>query len=474
MSGKVWALTGVVGDGRRRLVGGRLALRGQLERGELADRVVDVAALRRSFAEWREVHRPAPYADAVEEEHRFRAWLGNLERVRAHNAGDHSYTLGMNAFADLSPEEFVRGVVGTAKISPRRAEPTADGTTATSVVAALLPPAVDWRANGAVTEVKNQAQCGSCWAFATTGAVEGVNAIYSGELVSLSEQELLDCDRENEFGCEGGNIDFAFEWIVSNSGITTEADYAYLAVDEACDVETRDRDHVVTIDGLRDVPAGDETALQAALAEQPVAVAIQANQMEFQLYQGGVFDNPVCGSSLDHGVLAVGYGKDESTGALYWLVKNSWGPAWGEDGYIRIARNVPGRPDGLCGIALAATRPLKTSPNPPTPPPSPDPPGPPGPPGPPKPPAPPGPTPPPGPAPVQCDVVRSCPPNTTCCCLKEISDICLQFACCPYPEATCCADGQHCCPSSHPVCGETQCNAGDGTSHGFGLKIPLV
>ena len=182
---------------------------------------------------------------------------------------------------------------------------------------------------------------------------------------------------------------------------------------------------------LRGRGHGDSVGRAQAVAHQPVSVAIEADEREFQLYQGGVFDAP-CGTALDHGVLAVGYGVDNGT--RYWIVKNSWGDAWGDRGYIRLVRGIANSA-GQCGIAMQASYPIKKTPNPPPTPPTPEP-----------------PTPPPGPAPAVCDSTTSCPPGATCCCLREFFGYCFTWACCPLVEATCCDDHEHCCPSSLPVC----------------------
>ena len=208
-----------------------------------------------------------------------------------------------------------------------------------------------------MAEVKNQQQCGSCWAFATTGSVEGINAIVTGELQSVSEQELVDCDTEQDKGCQGGLMDFAYKFIIDNGGIDTEADYPYTAVQGLCDDFKKQRRHVVTIDGFEDVPQKDEASLKKATAHQPVAVAVEADQKSFQLYMGGVYDDDDCGTQLDHGVLLVGYGREPGQGE-YWIVKNSWGTEWGDQGYIRLRANTK-EPEGMCGIAMVPSYPLK-------------------------------------------------------------------------------------------------------------------
>lgn len=311
----------------------------------------------------------------------------------------------MGRWADLTPEEYQAHALGyDASLSKGLAPRYGEGLLS-SANDESLPESVDWRAEGAVSEVKNQKMCGSCWAFSATGAVEGVNAIVTGKLVSLSEQQLVDCDTELDHGCHGGLMDRAFDYIIKNGGIDTEEDYPYTAQDGVCDAPRAGR-KVVTIDGYEDVPQLDESALLRAVARQPVAVAIEADQRAFQLYAGGVFDAP-CGATLNHGVLVVGYGTlNNGTADLpYWLVKNSWGGVWGDHGYIKLLRSPLGSAagPGQCGIALKASYPTKKGPNPPTPPPTP-------------------PSPPPGPpppAPVICDPTTACPAGSTCCCMRE-------------------------------------------------------
>jgi len=269
--------------------------------------------------------------------HRFEVFKKNYDFVEAHNSGDHTWEVELNKFADLSSAEFKIMYTGY-KPELRR---TPIKTLADLQIGAYPTGPVDWTTKNAVTGVKDQGQCGSCWSFSTTGSVEGVVAIKHGSLISLSEQQLMDCSYSyGNLGCSGGLMDNAFKYVQAN-GLCTEASYPYTARDGTCKSTSCNASPNSKITGYKDV-THTENALGAAVDMQPVSVAIEADQSGFQLYKTGVFCG-TCGTNLDHGVLAVGYGDDTTP---YWKVKNSWGTTWGEKGYIRMCRN-----SNKCGIS---------------------------------------------------------------------------------------------------------------------------
>lgn len=212
-----------------------------------------------------------------------------------------------------------------------------------------MPSTKDWHEVGCVTPVKNQQSCGSCWAFASTGALEAQHYLKFNKTVILSEQNLLDCSTENS-GCRGGTIIPSFEYVRLNKGINSEAQYPYKAVQGEC--RYKSSDIAATCSGYRTIPQGDEQALlQAVALEGPIAVAISANS-KFMSYKSGIYDDTTCSKAVNHAVLVVGYGTENSVD--YWLVKNSWGTSWGEEGYIKMRRNKQNQ----CAIANYAAYPL--------------------------------------------------------------------------------------------------------------------
>ncbi|XP_044511549.1 cysteine proteinase RD21A-like [Mangifera indica] len=362
-----------------------------------------------------------------EKEKRFEIFKDNLRFIDEHNSEKRTYKVGLNRFADLTNEEYRSKYLGARTGFRKNSLKSKASDRYQPRVGEELPDFVDWRKEGAVVDVKDQGSCGSCWAFSTIAAVEGINKIVTGDLISLSEQELVDCDTSYNEGCNGGLMDYAFEFIINNGGIDTEEDYPYTAVDGRCDTYRKNA-KVVTIDNYEDVPENNERALQKAVANQPVSVAIEGGGRAFQFYESGVFSGR-CGTALDHGVTAVGYGTEN--GVDYWLVKNSWGKSWGESGYIKMERNLLGTATGKCGIAMEASYPIKTGQNPPNP----------------------GPSPPsPIKPPTVCDSYYTCPESNTCCCVYEYGNYCFAWGCCPLEAATCCDDHYSCCPHDYPIC----------------------
>jgi len=275
--------------------------------------------------------------------HRYNTFKDNVNLINAHNAKNTSYTLAVNQFADLNTAEFGAQMCGfkrELRTNAHHAEP----------IDVAPAASVDWIAKGAVTPVKDQGQCGSCWAFSATGGIEGAVQIKTGKLTSVSEQQLVDCSgSEGNQGCNGGLMDYAFQWVIKNKGIASQTAYPYTARDGSCKKVAS----VSTITSFKDVAQDDEDELLKAVTQQPTPVAIEADQACFQFYHSGVLDDPSCGTNLDHGVLAVGYDTDGASGKEYWRIKNSWGTSWGDKGYIKFVRG-----KNQCGVAAMASYPV--------------------------------------------------------------------------------------------------------------------
>ncbi|KAG7620081.1 Cathepsin propeptide inhibitor domain (I29) [Arabidopsis suecica] len=271
------------------------------------------------FESWMVKHGKV-YGSVAEKERRLTIFEDNLRFINNRNAENLSYRLGLTGFADLSLHEYKEVCHGADPRPPRNHVFMTSSDRYKTSADDVLPKSVDWRNEGAVTEVKDQGHC-----------------------------------KNN--GCGGGKLETAYEFIMKNGGLGTDNDYPYIAVNGVCDGRLKENNKNVMIDGYENLPANDESALMKAVAHQPVTAVIDSSSREFQLYESGVFDGS-CGTNLNHGVVVVGYGTEN--GRDYWLVKNSRGITWGEAGYMKMARNIA-NPRGLCGIAMRASYPLKNS-----------------------------------------------------------------------------------------------------------------
>uniref|UniRef100_A0A0E0JFK9 Uncharacterized protein n=1 Tax=Oryza punctata TaxID=4537 RepID=A0A0E0JFK9_ORYPU len=283
-----------------------------------------------------------------EKEYRFGVFRDNVRFIRSYRPpASYNSALRVNQFADLTNDEFVSTHTGAKPPCPKEAPRTVDPI--------WLPCCIDWRYKGAVSEVKDQGACGSCWAFAAVAAIEGLTQIRTGKLTLLSEQELVDCDTSSS-GCAGGHTDRAFDLVAAKGGITAESEYRYEGYQGKCRVDDALFNHEARIGGYRAVPPGDEQQLATAVARQPVTAYVDARGPAFQFYGSGVFPGP-CGSGAaaptpNHAVTLVGYCQDGASGKKYWVAKNSWGKTWGEQGYILLEKDVAS-PHGTCGLAVS-------------------------------------------------------------------------------------------------------------------------
>jgi len=292
------------------------------------------------------------YGSLEELNARFSIFKYNIFNIMRHNLKyPDNFSMSINKFTDLTPDEFKSNNIcllnnKNYKISSNCKKYEYQGLN--------VPDEIDWRKYNAVTNVKNQGVCGSCWSFSTTGAIEGANAIKNNKLISLSEEQLVDCSTTyGNNACNGGLMDNAFQYVIEN-GLCSEEDYPYNSGEtKSCNTNCNT---VVKISGCYDVEENNQIALKEAVSITPVSIAIEADTYLFQHYSKGVIKSKFCGNNLDHGVLIVGYGIED--GVKYWLVKNSWGDNWGDNGYVKIERSDSKNDTGICGIASQASFPI--------------------------------------------------------------------------------------------------------------------
>ncbi|XP_020089329.1 ananain-like [Ananas comosus] len=293
------------------------------------------------FEEWMAEYGRV-YKDNDEKMRRFQIFKNNVNHIETFNSRNgNSYTLGINQFTDMTNNEFVAQYTGVSLPLNIEREPVVSFD---DVDISAVPQSIDWRNYGAVTSVKNQNPCGSCWAFAAIATVESIYKIKRGYLISLSEQQVLDC--AVSYGCDGGWVNKAYDFIISNKGVASAAIYPYKASQGTCRINGVPNSAYIT--GYTRVQSNNERSMMYAVSNQPIAASIEASG-DFQHYKRGVFSGP-CGTSLNHAITIIGYGQD-SSGKKFWIVRNSWGASWGERGYIRMARDVSSS-SGLCGIAI--------------------------------------------------------------------------------------------------------------------------
>jgi len=315
------------------------------------------------FHSWMEEHGKE-YNSHEEKLKNLKTWIENDHKINEHNSKESSYILGHNEYSDMNQDQFAQhfklGKYASVPVMSSEGNSAGVGGATMMVDESVeLPDYVNWVEMGGVSEMKNQGYCGACWAFSTTGGIEGAMFVKTGELVSLSEQNLLDCDHK-DLACRGGIMDDAFKFDEKSGGLCSEEDYPYKAKkSSSCNPMNCTDVPGSIVQTFVDVPPANEKALLGALALQPVSVAIEGSTTSFQFYKGGVLTDTKCGKNgeLDHGVLAVGYGTDLDTQEPYFLVKNSWGESWGVKGYVKIGRDSSVSKYGICSIMKMASYP---------------------------------------------------------------------------------------------------------------------
>jgi len=308
------------------------------------------------FNDWAKTYS-IDVSDQFKFEHTFNNWIVNDRIITDTNSKNLSYKLAHNSFSGYSQDEF-RNRMSLWAIKYTTPEQYQIDTELE------LPTSVDWRTKGVVNPVKDQGQCGSCWAFSAVQAVESAVALKTGKLYNLSEQQVVDCD-DTDFGCSGGWMDNAFGWMNQNNGLCSEADYPYVSgtsgMSDKCLTTCSNVPNTKVLNHM-DIPVNSDTALMQVLSQQPVSVAIEADQSGFQFYSSGVFTGE-CGTVLDHGVGLVGYGIEGNLS--YYILRNSWGTDWGDNGYMYLGRGndpVTNQPynggKGQCGVLSKASYPV--------------------------------------------------------------------------------------------------------------------
>lgn len=359
-----------------------------------------------AFDRWCAYHGKS-YSSLSERASRYAAFLGNLARVQAHASSPEaaSFSIGLNGHADLTTAEFRAIYFGAepkdmlvtrarqAEAYQAQLEQGSEGVEAAAVsssssssasssnkkeekpfrvpwpYAETAPPSsIDWEDAGILGPIKNQhvnnSPCGCCFAFGGVAGIETAAALYTGEVVPLSEQQVVSCD-DFDFGCEGGAFDSVFRYAIVNGGLDTEADWPYLAYEAACPRKKERTHRKVTIDAIVDVPEKNEEALLKTIAHRPASVGVCCGDGidAWHLYTGGIFNTSAhCVEPIDHAVLIVGYGTTDE-GTEFWKIRNSWGAQWGDRGYMYVLRNVTA-PEGQNGVATFPGYPIKTTPNP--------------------------------------------------------------------------------------------------------------
>ena len=303
------------------------------------------------------------YRNNNEEKKRQSIYQTNLNVIQQHNqladSGFVSFRLATNEFADLTDAEYAALLTGL--ITPTSTLSTTTYTVNNNkkyrnkrAATTTIPPSINWNKTGAVTEVIDQGSCGACWAFSATAALEAQYFKKTGKLVKLSEQNLIDCSRpQGNKGCSGGWMGYAFQYIISNRGINSNASYPYTMNNSLC--QYNPAWVAATQSGMINIASGNEAALKQAVAQiGPVSVGIDGSLFSFRFYSSGVFSNSSCSkTNLNHAVTVVGYDSDPVSGLDYYIIKNSWGTSWGMKGFGYIARNK----NNMCGIATAAVYP---------------------------------------------------------------------------------------------------------------------